>query len=152
MDKFLQGNRKAMLKEFRYNLNLFRQICCCFVLFFAFFSLFTLCGTLPLEVEFSPKASTLKSSQLADFPGDRSDDEAAVRWNYRCRTNAALRLDNRNNFRTMNPPQNNAVEVLSPDGFSTITDKSFLWHKQPLLTYYRRLWQKILPSRAGPCA
>ena len=113
-----------MLKEFRYNLNLFRQICCCFVLFFAFFSLFTLCGTLPLEVEFSPKASTLKSSQLADFPGDRSDDEAAVRWNYRCRTNAALRLDNR----------------------------SFLWHKQPLLTYYRRLWQKILPSRAGPLA
>ena len=67
-----------MLKEFRYNLNLFRQICCCFVLFFAFFSLFTLCGTLPLEVEFSPKGSTLKSSLLADFPGDKTDDEAAV--------------------------------------------------------------------------
>lgn len=134
------------------NKKVFRQNCCCWIFFFAAFSFFTVCGTIPPEVELRNSSIAVNNSQLAAFPGNPTDDEAAVRWNFNCRTNIALRLDRGNNFRTTVPMQGNGVELHTAVFSALASDIRVLWHNQPLKTYYRRLWQKILPSRAGPCA
>ena len=141
-----------MYKELKNNSVLFRQSCFCLTLFFAFFSLFTVCSVLPLDVECCKGSDSVNNSHLAAFPSGETDDNAAVRWDYRCRTNMALRLDNRNNYRSTIPMQGNSAELLATPCCTGSVNNAYIWHKQPLLTYYRRLWQKILPPRAGPCA
>ena len=141
-----------MFKFFEINKNVFRQSCFCLVLFFAFFSFFAVCSTLSNEVGCCKISDTVNNSHLAPFPSGDTDDNAAVRWNYRYRTNLALRLDNRNNCRSIIPMQGNSAELLAVSCCTVSGNNAHIWHDQPLKRYYRRLWQKILPSRAGPCA
>ena len=141
-----------MFKVLMNNRMIFRQICICCMLLFALFSFFTICGTVPLELESFCAAQTADNSSLAPFPGGEADDEAAVRWDYQCRSNAAVRLDKNNNFRSNTPVPGNGCAVEDVSCSIVPAADSFLWHNQPIKRYYRRLWQKILPSRAGPCA
>ena len=141
-----------MFKDLKSNKSLFRQICICCVLFFAFFSFFTVCGAIPHAVEFRQSVQAVNNSHLAPFPGGEADDSAAVRWDYQCRSNMAVRLDKNNNLRSNVPMPGNGAEIEKVSCSVIPATDSFIWHNQPLKTYYRRLWQKILPSRAGPCA
>lgn len=141
-----------MFKELKNNKSVCRQIFVCCAFFFSIFSFFTVCGTIPLDVELRQCSQKTDNSYLAPFPGGEADDEAAVRWNYQCRTNMAIRLDNRNTFRSSVPTPGNGAEVETVVCVLVPVPDKFLWRNQPLKTYYRRLWQKILPSRAGPCA
>ena len=138
-----------MIDKLKHKSELFRQSFFCLIIFFALFAFSGIFALTAAETGYSANAAD--NSHLAAFPAGDVDDEAAVRWNYRCRTNSALRLDNHNNSRTVSNIQSSSAELQSIScGQLSVYNKS-LWHNQPLLTYYRRLWQKILPSRAGPC-
>lgn len=130
----------------------FRQSCICLAIFCLFAGVLSMLTLLEPEVELRCFIEEVSNSHLTAFPGGDVDNEAAVRWNCRQRTNTALRLDNRNNFRAAPPVQNSSAEFRNIPCSEILFANSFLWHNQPLLTYYRRLWQKILPPRAGPCA
>ena len=141
-----------MIHFLKNNRILFRQIGICCMLVFALFSFFAVSCMVPLEVEAYRADRTVNNSSLASFPGGAADDGAAVRWDYQCRSNMAVRLDKNNNFRSNAPvPDNGCSAANIPCSIVPAAD-SFLWHNQPIKRYYRRLWQKILPSRAGPCA
>jgi hypothetical protein len=141
-----------MFRTLKINKKVFRQSCFCLALFFAAFSFFAVSGTILPEVELRQSSGIVSNSQLAAFPGKQADDEAAVRWNYNCRVNFALRLDKGSNLRTTVPMHGNGVELHTALFPALASDIKVLSHNQPSKTYYRRLWQKILPSRAGPCA
>ena len=83
-----------------------------------------------------------------------NDDSAAVRWDYRCRSNGAVRLDNRQNLRAFTAlhvvPENSGIV---PDTTLSLSQVIYpLGYNEIKLIYYRRLWQKVLPMRAGPTA
>ena len=139
-----------MIDKLKHKSGLLRQSCFCLIFFFAVFAFSSAFASAAAELEYSA-ANAVNNSHIAAFPSGDVDTEAAVRWNYRCRTNSALRLDNRNNYRSVSGVQNNSAELQSIPSCYSLAANSCLWHNQPSLTYYRRLWQKILPSRAGPC-
>ena len=139
-----------MIDKLNHKSDLSRQSCFRLIVFCAIFAFSSMLALNSAEVGYS--ADSIHNSHLAATSNGDVDNEAAVRWNYRCRTNSALRLDNRNNYRTTPGVPENHAELQSVPGTPILANNSCLWHNQPLLTYYRRLWQKILPSRAGPCA
>ena len=121
-----------------------------FALLLIFFAFLASGFALSSEIELRSK-NDIKSSTLAAAPGTERDDHAALRWNYRCRAIFVVRGEKRNNLHTVTPSERMTIQINS--SFPDIkSDKTFLLSNQPEFTYYRRLWQKILPSRAGPCA
>ena len=141
-----------MFKQLKINAMVFRQAGWVLALLIAVFSFFTVCCSVSPDVELRKSSAAVSHAQLASFPGCETDKDAALRRDYNCRSNVAVRLDKGNNFRSMIPVHGNGLEVQAISNLLLPGNYKVLWHKQPLFTYYRRLWQKILPSRAGPCA
>lgn len=95
---------------------------------------------------------SLRNSEQMSSTETGNDNEAAVRWNYSCRVIAGLRWENRNLLRT---PAMVPEHLLQQNNDLTVKAQNYnniFICEQPENTYYRRLWQKILPSRAGPLA
>lgn len=96
-------------------------------------------------------SSQVSSSLLNAFAGEKAEDDAVVRWNFRGNSGVLLRLDSRNSFRTLPPHSTGDRIALSADIFEReyVREKYFSSNEVKLV-YYRRLWQKVLPMRAGP--
>lgn len=91
-----------------------------------------------------------RSFEQLSSPENGNDSDAAVRWDYNCRVLAGLRWENRNSLR---PQGVSPCHLLPNNNDLTIKAQShnnIFICEQPENIYYRRLWQKILPSRAGP--
>ena len=92
-----------------------------------------------------------QSNSMTAFPG-AENEESAIRWDYRCRNNLLVRLEKRSNSRTLSEP----FKFSPVDVVNRIVEREkinhFLYCNQHNSAYYRRLWQKILPTRAGPAA
>ena len=119
------------------------------LVFLSFFSLLTFSAV--LAENSLPPANAAQSNSMAAFPG-AENEESAIRWDYRCRNNLIVRLEKRSNSRTLSEP----FKFSPVDVVNRIVEcekiNHFLYCNQHNSAYYRRLWQKILPTRAGPAA
>ena len=129
-----------------------RQFVNCLAGFFVLLVLFLMSGIFSPDTTACHRCQEVNHSHLAAFPSGDTEDDAAVRWDFRCRTSTAMRIDNRNQLRVTVPAVDNAAEAVREASGTTCIQNKAIWSRQPLLTYYRRLWQKVLPSRAGPLA
>lgn len=140
-----------MLQNLNSKMHDFRRIGGVFTLLSALVILLAFNCTVSVEFE-AGAASELHQSNLAPQPGAEKDEYPALRWSYHGRTLAGLRWENRSNLRSAAPPANWSLPADNDILINAHINGKIFTNKQPELTYYRRLWQKILPSRAGPCA
>ena len=92
-----------------------------------------------------------QSSTLTALPGSETDDEAAFRWDYRFQCRMPLRIDSRTPNRLHGAPVNEPNFCIEPD--RRINDciwQCKLRYDEIKYNYYRRLWHRVLPTRAGP--
>ena len=93
------------------------------------------------------------NSQLNSTSTD-SNDNAAVRWDCRWRSNSAVRQNSRQHLRSFTFP------YTFPENSGVMPENTLRWNQivyptgynEVKFTYYRRLWQRVLPMRAGPTA
>ena len=117
-----------------------------------FLTLFSLLAFTAVYTETAlPEASAAHSNSMTAFPG-AENEESAIRWDYRCRNNLLVRLEKRGGSRTVPEP----LKFSPVDVVNRIVEREKINHSlycnQQNSAYYRRLWQKILPTRAGPAA
>ena len=139
-----------MQKKLEQMRNLFRcPVVGMLLVFLSFFSI--LASSAVLAENCLPDASIVQSNSMTAFPG-AENEESAIRWDYRCRNNLVVRLEKRNNSRTVPVP----CKFSPVDVVNRIIEREKINHSlycsQQKSAYYRRLWQKILPTRAGPAA
>ena len=130
--------------------NLFRRPAVGMLLvFLSFFSI--LASSAILAENCLPDMRAAQTNDLAAFPG-AENEESAIRWDYRCRNNLVVRLEKRGGSRTV--PEH--FKFSPVDVVNRIIEREKINHSlycnQQKSAYYRRLWQKILPTRAGPAA
>lgn len=92
------------------------------------------------------------SNSLAAYPGNEQNSEAAVRWNSRCRNGIPVRLGNNRSLQHTPVIHPDSLFLTSQNPELVIRKNFITYSKETEFTYYRRLWQKILPTRAGPSA
>ena len=96
-------------------------------------------------------AVAAQSNSMTAFPGEESED-VAIRWDYRWGNGMPVRLENRGNPHTVAAPLNYPpVAVVNRLVELDKINHNLFCNKQNS-AYYRRLWQRILPTRAGPLA
>ena len=139
-----------MQKKLEQMRNLFRRpVVGMLLVFLSFFSI--LASSAVLAENCLPDASIVQSNSMTAFPG-AENEESAIRWDYRCRNHLLVRLEKRNNSRTVPVP----FKFSPVDVVNRIIEREKINHSlycsQQKSAYYRRLWQKILPTRAGPAA
>lgn len=140
-----------MLQNLNSKMHDFRRIGGVFALLSALVLMLAFNCTVTAEVEVGA-ASNSHQSNLAPQPGAEKDEYPALRWSYHGRTLAGLRWESRSNLRSAAPPANWSLPADDDILINAHINGKLFTNKQPDFTYYRRLWQKILPSRAGPCA
>ena len=98
-----------------------------------------------------PLNELLSQDYLNAQPVSGQDDTEALRWEYRNGNQLPARLDIRWNFR-LNPVLR-CSEPLGCDcdeAVLLLTELQSLQHDEAFLTFYRRIWRHVLPTRAGP--
>ncbi len=89
-------------------------------------------------------------SAIAPLPVAEHEDEAAFRWNLNFKNLYTLRFEYRSNLRNMAPVQSSGI-VADPGALEKVFSYDILYiYAEARFIFYRRLWQRILPSRAGP--
>ena len=91
------------------------------------------------------------SNSLNALPVNEKNNSAAVRWNNRYRTAMPVRLENRTPQTGVNyagQPNEDLLTGYYPAEY--IAQQYTAYSKEADFICYRRLWQKILPTRAGP--
>ena len=139
-----------MQKKLEQMRNLFRRpVVGMLLVFLSFFSI--LASSAVLAENCLPDASIVQSNSMTAFPG-AENEESAIRWDYRCRNHLVVRLEKRGGSRTVPEP----FKFSPVDVVNRIIEREKINHSlycnQQNSAYYRRLWQKILPTRAGPAA
>ena len=119
------------------------------LVFLSFF--FILASSAILAENCLPDTPAAQSNSMTAFPG-AENEESAIRWDYRCRNNLLVRLEKRGGSRSVPEP----FKFSPVDVVNRIVEREKINHSlycnQQKSAYYRRLWQKILPTRAGPAA
>ena len=92
------------------------------------------------------------NSGMASFPISEDKGDTAVCWNHRANANTPVRLDNRDNLRPTPFKSSINQDAVSLMLRNLDSDYKYVCSKEANSNYYRRLWQKILPTRAGPLA
>ena len=139
-----------MQKKLEQVRNLFRRPAVGMLLvFLSFFSI--LASSAILAENCLPDTRAAQTNDLAAFPG-AENEESAIRWDYRYRNHLVVRLEKRGGSRTVPEP----FKFSPVDVVNRIIEREKINHSlycnQQKSAYYRRLWQKILPTRAGPAA
>ena len=139
-----------MQKKLEQLRNLFRRPAAGMLLVFLSF-FFILASSAILAENCLPDTPAAQSNSMTAFPG-AENEESAIRWDYRCRNNLVVRLEKRGNARTIPVP----LKFSPVDVVNRIIEREKINHSlycsQQKSAYYRRLWQQILPTRAGPAA
>ena len=91
-------------------------------------------------------------SAIAPLPVAEHEDNAAFRWNLSFKNLYSLRFEQRSNLRNMPPVQSAGISADSGVWEKVFSyDISYIYAEARFI-FYRRLWQRILPTRAGPVA
>jgi hypothetical protein len=119
-------------------------------IFLAFFSLFAIAAVQSASVP-ADGSACVQTNDMKAFPGAGKED-SAVRWDYRCRNSMPVRLENRGNPHTVSVPLNYPPVAVVNRLVELDKINHTLYCNNQNSAYYRRLWQRILPTRAGPSA
>lgn len=119
-------------------------------IFLAFFSLFVIAAVQSASA--LPDGSVcVQTNDMKAFPGT-GNEETAVRWDYRWGNGMPVRLGNRGNPHTVSVPLNYPPVAVVNRLVELDKINHNLFCNNQNRAYYRRLWQRILPTRAGPLA
>ena len=89
---------------------------------------------------------------IAPVPVAEHKEDAAFRWNLNFKNLYTLRFEQRGSLRNIPPVQTSGISADSGVWEKVFSyDISYIYAEARFI-FYRRLWQRILPTRAGPVA
>ena len=92
-------------------------------------------------------------STLNSLPISEADDSAAVRWDSQRNRQLPARLEIRSQLRSVCALRGyTPLLFCSSQTCEVVLLSGSLQHDEAFFTFYRRIWQRVLPARAGPLA
>ena len=124
-----------------------RQFVNCLAGFFVLLVLFLMSGIFSPDTTACHRCQEVNHSHLAAFPSGDTEDDAAVRWDFRCRTSTAMRIDNRNQLRVTVPAVDNAAEAVRE---AAVYDRVIIIAVESLELAFIREFNPAMPEGITP--